>query len=45
MIFLAALRSDRIAAPFVFDGPINGEALRLHVETQLTPARSSQATS
>jgi hypothetical protein len=23
--FLAALRHDRIAAPCVFDGPINGE--------------------
>jgi transposase len=37
MTFLAALRHDRIEAPFVFDGPINGEAFRLYVETQLIP--------
>jgi transposase len=37
MTFLAALRHDRIDAPFVFDGPINGEAFRLYVETQLVP--------
>jgi transposase len=37
MTFLAALRHDRIDAPFVFDGPINGEAFRLYVETQLIP--------
>ena len=37
MTFLAALRHDRIDAPFVFDGPINGEAFRLYVESQLIP--------
>jgi transposase len=37
MTFLAALRHDRIDAPFVLDGPINGEAFRLYVETQLIP--------
>ena len=33
MTFLAALRHDRITAPWFFDGPINGEAFRLYVET------------
>jgi transposase len=37
MTFLAALRHDRIDAPFVFDGPINGEAFRLYVENNLLP--------
>lgn len=37
MTFLAALRHDRIEAPFVFDGPINGESFLLYVETQLIP--------
>jgi transposase len=37
MTFLAALRHDRIDAPWVLDGPINGEAFRLYVETQLVP--------
>ena len=37
MTFLAALRHDRIDAPFVLDGPINGETFRLYVETQLIP--------
>ena len=35
MTFLAALRHDRIEAPWVIDGPINGEAFKLYVETQL----------
>jgi putative transposase len=37
MTFLAALRCDRIEAPCVFDGPINGERFRLYVETMLVP--------
>ena len=37
MTFLAALRHNRIDAPFVVDGPINGEIFRLYVETQLIP--------
>ena len=37
MTFLAALRSDRIEAPCVFDSPINGERFRLYVEKMLTP--------
>jgi hypothetical protein len=28
MTFLAALRRDRIDAPWVLDGPINGEAFK-----------------
>jgi transposase len=37
MTFLAALRHDRITAPWFFDGPINGEAFRLYVENVLIP--------
>jgi transposase len=37
MTFLAALRHDRIDAPFVFDGPINGESFLLYVEQALVP--------
>ena len=37
MTFLAALRSDRIDAPCVFDGPINGESFQLYVEQFLVP--------
>ena len=33
--FIAALRHDRIEAPWVVDGPINGEAFKVYVETQL----------
>ena len=35
MPFLAALRHDRVYAPCVFDGPINGASLRAYVEQQL----------
>ena len=35
--FLAALRSDRIEAPCVFDGPINGERFLAYVEQFLAP--------
>ena len=38
MTFLAALRHDRIDAPCVFDGPINGESFRLYVEQILVPS-------
>jgi hypothetical protein len=37
LTFLAALRSDRIDAPCVFDGPINGERFRAYVEQFLVP--------
>jgi transposase len=35
--FLAALRCDRIAAPCVIDGPIDGESFRAYVEQVLVP--------
>ena len=37
MTFLAALRCDRITAPFVIDGPINGAWFRTYVDTLLVP--------
>jgi transposase len=37
LTFLAALRVDRIEAPCVIDGPINGAAFRAHVEQVLVP--------
>lgn len=37
MTFLAALRRDRIAAPCVIDGPINGESFLAYVEQVLVP--------
>jgi transposase len=37
MTFLAALRHDRIEAPFVFDGPINAESFLLYVTQDLVP--------
>ncbi len=37
MTVIAALRHDRLTAPFVLDGPINGEWFRTYVETQLVP--------
>jgi transposase len=35
--FIAALRCDRIDAPCLFDGPINGEAFLAYVQTFLVP--------
>ena len=37
MTFLAALRHDRIDAPWLLDGPINGESFRTYVENVLVP--------
>jgi transposase len=37
MTFLAALRHDRITAPCVIDGPINGESFQAYVEQVLVP--------
>ena len=37
MTFLAALRHDRIEAPWLLDGPINGESFRTYVEKVLAP--------
>lgn len=36
--FIAALRHDRLDAPWVIDGAMNGEMFDLYVETQLVPA-------
>src|SRR5262249_55471277 len=35
--FLAALRHDRIEAPWVVDGPIDGKSFRIYVENILLP--------
>src|SRR5208283_918210 len=35
--FIAALRCDRIDAPWILDGPINAEAFKTYVEKILTP--------
>jgi transposase len=37
MTFLAALRHDRIDAPWVLNAPINGERFRTYVERVLVP--------
>lgn len=38
LTFIGALRYDRLAAPCVFDGPINGQCFRAYVEQILAPA-------
>jgi transposase len=40
LTFLAALRCDRITAPCVLDGPINGASFRAYVEQFLVPTLS-----
>jgi len=35
--FLAALRLDRIEAPWLLEGPINGETFQVYVERVLVP--------
>ena len=37
MTFVASLRHDRIEAPWLIDGPINGEGFRTYVEKVLAP--------
>src|SRR6476646_4971862 len=37
MTFLAALRHDRIDAPWFIEGPIDGESFRIYVENVLVP--------
>jgi transposase len=37
LTFIAALRVDRVDAPWVIDGPINGELFTLYVEKILVP--------
>lgn len=48
LTFLAALRCDRIDAPLVIDGPINGQSFLAYVEQFLIPtlkrATSSSST-
>jgi transposase len=41
LTFLAALRCDRITAPCVIDGPINGISFRAYVEQFLVPTLSA----
>ena len=38
--FTAALRCDGLVAPFVLDGPMNGEAFLAYVEKVLAPSLS-----
>ena len=37
MTFIAGLRHDRIVAPWLLDGPINGERFQIYVEKVLLP--------
>ena len=37
MTFLAALRHDRVTAPWLIDGPINGQSFLTYVEQVLAP--------
>ena len=37
MTFMAALRHDRITAPWFIEGPINGESFLLYIEKVLVP--------
>jgi hypothetical protein len=37
MTFVAALRHDRIEAPWLLDGPMNGERFRIYIEKVLVP--------
>jgi transposase len=41
MTFLAALRHDRIAAPCLFDGPLNGQSFLAWVHQALLPTLNS----
>ena len=38
LTFIAALRHDRVVAPWLIEGPINGETFLLYVEKVLAPA-------
>lgn len=40
LTFIGALRHDRIDAPWVIDGPVNGELFTLYVEKVLAPTLS-----
>lgn len=37
MTFIAALRTDRVSAPWIIDGPINAERFLIYVEKVLVP--------
>lgn len=37
MTFLAALRHDRVEAPWLIDGPINGERFQIYIDKVLVP--------
>ena len=37
MTFLAALRQDRLDAPWLIDGPINGDSFRQYIDEVLIP--------
>jgi transposase len=37
MTFLAALRHDRVTAPWLIDGPINGQSFLTYIEQVLAP--------
>ena len=37
MTFLAALRQDRLTAPWLIDGPIDGQSFLQYVEQVLAP--------
>ena len=41
LTFIAALRADRVDAPWIIDGPINGELFSLYVEKVLVPTLSA----
>jgi transposase len=41
LTFLAALRADRIDAPCVIDGPINGRSFQAYIEQVLVPTLQS----
>ena len=41
MTFVASLRHDRIEAPWLIDGPIDGEGFRTYVEKALAPTLKS----
>lgn len=40
--FIAALRVDRIDAPWLIDGPIDGARFRVYVEKELVPTLSAK---
>lgn len=40
MTFIAALRHDRIDAPWVFDGPVNGDIFKTYIREVLIPTLS-----